>query len=215
MGFGRPGALADALWEMKGWGVGGTGRPVAPAPGASCGTYTVGKMLPEGGEEGRLPAQTGVGNSTSKGAEAGRFKEHSRKAPDSVWLVRGVGVGHRFSDVRPSTCSRSPDALPVCSGRLRRAGSLLHPDPAGKPCEALEPGVGRAASGPGHSCWDPVLTPRLAQPGLELEAGSGNTAGMLALKEKGKVREKRWREGDRAHGLLFCKTQNRFQHRAF
>lgn len=211
----RPGTLADALWEMEGCGGRSTGRPVAPAPGASCGSYTVGKMLPEGGEEVRLPAQTGAGNSTSKGAEAGRCKELSRKAPDSVWLVHGVGVEHRFSDVRASTCLQSPDALPVCSGRLRRAGSLLHPGSAGKPWEALELGEGKAASGPGHSCWDPVLTPWSAQPGLELEAGSGTTAGRLALKEKGKVREKRWREGDRPDGLLFCKTQNRFQHRAF
>lgn len=69
----------------------------------------------------------------------------------------------------------------MCSGKLRRAGSLLRPGrPQGEPQDSLE--LEASGSWTGH--WGSVCPDTLAQrrQGLELEAGSGNEAGTLGSK---------------------------------
>lgn len=109
------------------------------------------------------------------------------------------GGGPGLSHVRPGTCS-----YVLTNGR---AGSPRG-QPVRSPERAGQPSVPNTSAG---SCPDAS-----AQPGQgpELEAGSGGSeAGTLTLQRRGKVKGRRGREGG-PDGLLFCKTQNRFQHRA-
>lgn len=68
--------------------------------------------------------------------------------------------------------------------------------------------------GPVHGRQDSVLHLRSAQPGPELEFGRGNGAGRW-FQNAEQRRAEREMEGDRPGGLFVCKTQNRFQLRAF
>lgn len=70
-----------------------------------------------------------------------------------IWCDWCTGWGgHGLPDVRPRTCSGTPDALGVCSGKPRRAGLCLHQKAGGRQwCVHLVPGAG--GSGSSRVCW--------------------------------------------------------------